>query len=114
MRIFFVSRDFAGASLARRLVIEGHEVRAFVADSSCERILHGLIPRLPSLDTGLDWLGRYGLAVVDDTGFGEWQDAARADGNAVVGGSAVGVHLNPYSLVPPTPEKILSKLFQFF
>jgi phosphoribosylamine--glycine ligase len=93
MRIFFVSNDFAGASLARRLVLEGHEVRAFVADLACERIMHGLIPRIPSLDAGLDWIDRDGLAVVDDTGFGEWQDAARADGYAIVGGSALGDRL---------------------
>ena len=55
MRIFFVSNDFAGASLARRLVLEGHEVRAYVADPACERIMLGLIPRLPSLDAGFDW-----------------------------------------------------------
>jgi phosphoribosylamine--glycine ligase len=88
-----VSRDFAGASLARRLLREGHDVRAFVADSACERILHGLIPRLPSLDTGLDWIGHDGLAVVDDCGFGAWQDEARADGFTVVGGSAFGDRL---------------------
>ena len=93
MRILFVSNDFAGASLARRLVLEGHEVRAFVADPTCERVMLGLIPRLPSLDAGLDWIGLDGLAVVDDTGFGEWQDAARADGYAVVGGSALGDRL---------------------
>jgi nucleoside-diphosphate-sugar epimerase len=54
VKILMVSRDFAGASLARRLLREGHDVRAFIADPACERILHGLIPRLPSLDSGLD------------------------------------------------------------
>ena len=79
--------------LPSELLLEGHEVRAFVADPTCERIMLGLIPRLPSLDAGLDWIGRDGLALVDDTGFGEWQDAARADGYAVVGGSAIGDRL---------------------
>ena len=93
MKILMVSNDFAGASLARRLHFEGHDVRAFVADPACERILHGLIPRLPSLDAGLDWIGHDGLAVVDDCGFGAWQDAARADGFTVAGGSAFGDRL---------------------
>ena len=88
-----VSRDFAGASLARRLHLEGHEVRAFVQDPTCDQILHGLIDRVPGLDAGLDWVGRDGLIVVDDCGFGEWQDAARADGFAVVGGSGFGDRL---------------------
>jgi phosphoribosylamine--glycine ligase len=93
MRILMVSNDFAGASLARRLLLEVNEVRAFVADPSFERILHGLIPRVPTLDQGLDWIGRDGLAVVDDCGFGAWQDTARKDGFAVVGGSAFGDRL---------------------
>lgn len=93
MRILMVSNDFAGASLARRLHLEGNEVRAYVAEPACERILHGLIPRVTSLDEGLDWVGREGLVVVDDCGFGAWQDEARQDGFAVVGGSAFGDRL---------------------
>lgn len=53
-----VSQDFAGASLARRLVLEGHEVKAFVRDPASAAILRGLVPRVASPDDGLSWCGR--------------------------------------------------------
>lgn len=93
MRIFFVSRDYSGASLARRLLLEGHEVRAHVADPESQIIMKGLIPLMESRDAGVAWAGRDGLIVVDDIGFGAWQDGLREQGYAVVGGSAVGDQL---------------------
>ena len=93
MRVFFVSRDYSGASLARRLLLEGNEVRAHVADPDSRIIMSGLIPQVESLDAGVAWAGRDGLIVVDDIGFGAWQDALREQGYAVVGGSAMGDEL---------------------
>ena len=93
MRIFFVSRDYSGASLARRLLLEGHEVRSHVTDPDSRDIMGGLIPQVESLAAGVDWAGRDGLIVVDDIGFGAWQDGLRKQGYAVVGGSAVGDEL---------------------
>ena len=54
------------------------------------QILDGLVEKVASLDDGLAWVRRDGLVVVDDVGFGELQDRLRADGYAVVGGSAGG------------------------
>ena len=93
MRIFFVSRDFSGASLARRLLLEGNDVRAHVADPGSRTIMGGLIPQMEGLDAGVAWAGRDGLIIVDDIGFGAWQDGLREQGYAVVGGSAVGDEL---------------------
>jgi len=90
MNILFISRDFSGASLCVRLQREGNTVRAFVADPLCQQILDGFIEKVFSLDDGIAWVGRDGLIVVDDVGFGELQDRLRADGYAVVGGSAGG------------------------
>ncbi len=90
MNILFVSRDFSGASLCVRLQREGNAVCAFVSNPLCQQILDGFIDKVSSLDDGLAWVGRDGLIVVDDVGFGELQDRLRADGYAVVGGSAGG------------------------
>lgn len=90
MRILCLSHDFSGASLCVRLLREGNEVRAFVADPLYGQILHGLIDKVESLDHGLIWVGKDGLIVVDDVGFGELQDRLRGEGFAVVGGSAGG------------------------
>lgn len=93
MKILFVSRDFSGASLCLCLVREGNEVRAHVADPRYRQIMDGLIEKIDDLDAGVAWVGRDGLVVVDDVGFGVWQDQLRLDGYAVVGGSAGGDRL---------------------
>lgn len=90
MKILFITRDFSGASLCLRLLREGNEIRAYVADSLYCQILDGLIEKIPKLEDGIAWVGLDGLIVVDDVGFGELQDRLRAQGYAVVGGSAGG------------------------
>jgi len=90
MKIFFISRDFSGAGLCLRLLREGNEVLAFVADPLYSQVLDGLVEKVASLDDGLAWVGRDGLIVVDDVGYGGLQDRLRSDGYDVVGGSAGG------------------------
>jgi len=90
MKILFISKDFSGSGLCLRLHREGNEVRAFVEDPLYGQVLDGLVEKVASLDDGFAWVGRDGLIVVDDVGFGELQDRLRADGYAVVGGSAGG------------------------
>lgn len=90
VKILFISRDFSGAGLCVRLLREGNEVRAYVADPLYRQILDGLVTKEASLDDGVVWVGHDGLIVVDDIGFGEMQDRWRTQGYAVVGGSAGG------------------------
>ena len=90
MNILCISHDFPGASLCLRLLREGNEVRAFITDPFYRQILDSLIVKVDDLDQGLAWVGRDGLIVVDDVGFGELQDRLRGEGYAVVGGSAGG------------------------
>lgn len=73
-----------------RLLREGNEVRAFVSNTLYRQILDGLIEKFDALDQGIAWVGKDGLIVVDDVGFGELQDRLRGEGYAVVGGSAGG------------------------
>ncbi|MFA6174350.1 MAG: hypothetical protein WC334_02780 [Kiritimatiellales bacterium] len=93
MRILFITGDFSGASLCRRLADEGNDVRALVDDSEFLSILDGVVEKVPfdaagDLSAHLGWLGQDGLIVVDDSGFGQLQDDLRAAGYAVVGGCA--------------------------
>lgn len=90
MRILFVTDDFSGASLCARLAKEGHAVRAHVGNPTFTQTLDGWIEKVPTLETGLDWVGKDGLIVCDDNGFGPLQDRLRADGFSIVGGSAGG------------------------
>lgn len=93
MRILVLSRDFSGASLCHRLAREGHEVAVSVADSLQADALDGIVARMPGPEAGLDWVGRDGLVIADDVGFGRLQDELRAQGYAVAGGSAGGDRL---------------------
>lgn len=90
MRILFVTEDFSGASLCMRLAKEGHEVRAHVGNPAYAQTLDGWVEKIPTLDAGLEWVGKSGLVVCDDNGFGPLQDRLRADRFSVVGGSAGG------------------------
>ena len=93
MRILFLSKDLSGASLCRRLIREGHELKVHVADPLVDNLLKGLAVRVGSLDRGLKWVGRDGLIVCDDIGFGALQDELRKKGFSVVGGCEAGDRL---------------------
>jgi phosphoribosylamine--glycine ligase len=49
-----------------------------------------MIDKVLSWRRELPWVGKKGLIIFDDTGFGEEQDELRAAGYIVVGGSAFG------------------------
>jgi phosphoribosylamine--glycine ligase len=93
MRILFISKDFSGASLCHRLIREGHQVKAHVADPSARDVLKGLVARVRDLKNGLEWVGRDGLIVCDDIGFGELQGDLRTKGFSVFGGCEAGDRL---------------------
>ena len=90
MRILFLTDDFSGASLCARLAREGNDVRAHVGNKTYIETLNGLVEKIPSIEGGLNWVGKDGLIVCDDNGFGPLQDTLRLDGFSVVGGSAGG------------------------
>jgi len=123
MKILFVSRDFSGASLCARLVREGNEVRAVVSDPASRQIFDGLVEKIEELEIGLAWVGKEGLIVVDDVGFGELQDRLRAEGYAVMGGSAGGEQLyslragstaRAFTCLPNSPPDGIHHLVEFF
>jgi phosphoribosylamine--glycine ligase len=80
-------------SIYLRLVAEGHDVRVHVAAEDSRDVLVGLLAFEPDLHAGLAWVGRDGLILVEDLGWGELQDRLRAEGRHVVGGSAFGDRL---------------------
>jgi phosphoribosylamine--glycine ligase len=100
MRILFITLDFSGASLCRRLTQEGHEVKAIVTNPSYSKILDGVLEKIvcvgagtelpPAFNEALIWMGHDGLIICDDSDFGSLQDRLRNEGYSVVGGSAGG------------------------
>jgi phosphoribosylamine--glycine ligase len=82
-------------SLYRRLIEEGHEVKAFAGEPMAEGTLKGLVPRTADWRAELAWIrdaGPDGIVLFENVadGRGALQDALRRDGFNVVGGSAFG------------------------
>ena len=97
MRILGIGDDHCLGALYLRLIEEGHALRVSVAHAESQDVLAGLVERC-----GADWrsqlpwvraAGREGLIVFETARHGAEQDALRAEGFQVVGGSAFGDRL---------------------
>ncbi|MCC2658111.1 MAG: phosphoribosylglycinamide synthetase [Panacagrimonas sp.] len=94
MRVLGVGDDHSLAALYLRLIEEGHALRVSVAHAESQDVMAGLVERC-----GADWraqlpwiraAGDEGLIVFETAHHGAEQDALRAQGFHVVGGSALG------------------------
>ncbi len=83
-----LSQSLIGADLVVRLKREGCEVKVFIDSELQEGCLDGMIDKTKDWKQDLEWVGKNGLIVFDDVGYGEIQDSLRRDGFSVIGGSA--------------------------
>lgn len=90
MRILFISKELIAGNLALLLKKEGHTVRLYIEDPNSRDSFDLMIEKVSSWKLQLKWVGKKGLIIFDDTGFGEDQDTLRSQGYTVVGGSALG------------------------
>lgn len=90
MRILFISDDLLAGNLALLMQQEGHEVKIYIRDPGRHNNLKSVINRVDNWRDELDWVGKDGLMVFDDVGFGKAQDELRQAGFAVIGGSELG------------------------
>lgn len=72
---------------------EGHEVRVYASDPPDQRAFGGIIDCVDDWRDHLDWVGRDGIILFEGVGQGPTQDALRAQGYRVIGGSALGDRL---------------------
>ena len=96
MRFLGVGTSCDLSSLYRRLVQGGHEVRISIDEPMCRDVQAGIVPRVDDWRTQLDWVhaaGDDGIVIFEEAGRGGEQDALRAAGLQVVGGSAWGDRL---------------------
>lgn len=93
MRVLFVSGELTAGNLALELLLEGNDVRLYIDHPTQRSCLDGFITKTCDWKAELDWVGKEGLIVFDDVGYGETQDQLRRDGFRVVGGSAGGDRL---------------------
>lgn len=93
MRILFISKDVIGGDLARILKNEGHDIKLYIENKDGRNCLDGIVPKTLNWRKELSWVGKSGLIVFDDTGYGKIQDKLREEGYAVFGGSELGEKL---------------------
>lgn len=87
MRILFISQELIGSGLCMRLVREGHEVKLFINDPDRKDCLEGFVEKTNSWKRELNWVGKDGVIVFDDVGFGKVQEELREAGHNVFGGN---------------------------
>ena len=87
MRILFFSKNGMAADLARALRVEGNEVKLFIDGRPHRECFTGLVDKVEDWRKELGWVGKEGLIIFDDRGYGKLQDELRVQGYAVVGGS---------------------------
>lgn len=93
MRILGVGTRVYLGDIYLSLRREGHEVRVFAHDPPEQRAFGGLIETVQDWRAELGWVGRDGVLMFEGVGRGATQDALRAEGYRVVGGSAFGDRL---------------------
>lgn len=93
MKILFVSNDLIGGNIARVLVNEGHEVKLYIHEKARRQNLDYIVCQTKNWKKELKWVGKDGLVVFDDIGWGKEQDKLRKKGFTVFGGSSGGDQL---------------------
>lgn len=93
MRVLGIGSKIELGDLYLNLVHEGHEVQVFAGDTSYAGCFGGLLDRVSDWQAELEWVGRDGVVLFERVGFGAQQDALRAQGYQVIGGSEVGDRL---------------------
>ncbi len=90
MKILFVSNDLIGGNIARVLVNEGHDVKLYIHEKARRQNLDYIVSQTKDWKKELTWVGKDGLIVFDDIGWGKIQDNLRKKGYTVFGGSLGG------------------------
>ena len=93
MRILAIGSKLELGDLYLSLMRDGHEVRVSAWDPAYAGVFDGLVTKVPDWKPELDWVGRDGLVLFERVGDGAEQDALRAQGYQVLGGSALGDRL---------------------
>ncbi len=93
MRILGLSLRLYLGDIHLALRREGHDVRVFASDPPSLQAFGGLLDTVPDWRAELGWVGRDGVILVEGVRQGALQDALRAEGYRVVGGSAYGDRL---------------------
>jgi phosphoribosylamine--glycine ligase len=87
MNILFISNECIAGNLAVILRKEGHNVKLYIKNKNDRQNFDNLVEKTYSWKKELEWVGKNGLIVFDDVGYGKTQDFLRKKGYKVFGGS---------------------------
>lgn len=90
MNILFVSKEVNGGNLSNILQDEGNSVKLYIEDKKQKKVLNNIVPKTNNWEKEIDWVGKDGLIIFDDIGYGKKQDDLRKLGYNVFGGSEMG------------------------
>lgn len=91
MNILFVSSsNIIAGNLACLLQREGHNVKLFIDDDDRKLNFENMVSKTSDWKAELGWVGKKGLIIFDDIGYGEIQDDLRNQGFSVFGGCELG------------------------
>lgn len=76
--------------MAYLLKKEGNEVKLFIENKKSRKNFENMVSQVDNWRTELSWVGREGLIIFDDVGYGKIQDRLRDQGYTVFGGSEMG------------------------
>ena len=98
MRFLGIGDNCDLGALYMRLLAEGHEVKASVAQPLAQGNMAGIVEHTPNWENELDWIravGEAGIILFENVAHarGTLQDKLRKDGFHVIGGSAYGDRL---------------------
>ncbi|MFZ2190180.1 MAG: hypothetical protein WA057_02740 [Candidatus Magasanikiibacteriota bacterium] len=89
MKILFItSSNMIAPDMARLLQDEGNQVKLFIDDKNRSDNFENIIKKCKNWKQELAWVGKDGLIIFDDVGYGKIQDNLREHGFAVFGGNA--------------------------
>lgn len=86
MKILFISHELMAAHLAHLLDKEGQDVRLYIDTKERSGNFTNLVPKTENWEKELDWVGKDGLIIFDNIGYGKEQEELRQKGYRVFGG----------------------------
>lgn len=90
MKILLISKDCNAATISYKMKQEGCNVKLYIESKILRGVLDNLIPKTDNWRKELNWVGKDGLIVFDDIGYGKTQEQLRKQGYSVIGGSSLG------------------------
>ena len=93
MNILFISNNLIAGNLAYLLKKEGNDVKLFIESKHQKNNFDYMVEKTNNWKKELSWVGKDGLIIFDDIGYGKYQEKLRKQGYSVYGGNILSDRL---------------------